>query len=114
MMTKPDFLVIGAMRSGTSSIYTYLKKHPNVVVSEVTKEIEYFSINFWKGLHWFSRHFAAKKDSIIGEVSPYYILHPHAARRISQLAPKVKLIALLRDPVERAYSNYWLRIWMKL
>lgn len=111
----PDYLLIGAQRSGTSSLYGYLVQHP-CVGRAATKELHYFDINFSKGLDWYSTQFLRgarfyvkrffRRPFVIGEASPYYLFHPHAPRRIRKVLPGVKLVALLRNPVERAYSHY--------
>ena len=112
----PDFLIIGAQRSGTTSLYNYLTAHPSIGHS-LWKEVHYFDVNFQKGLSWYKAHFPTKvwrwyrnkrgaNPYLVGESSPYYLFHPHAAKRAYALVPDARLIALLRDPVERAYSHY--------
>jgi hypothetical protein len=107
--TLPDFLVIGTQKGGTTSFYRLLTRHPRVRAA-TTKEVHYFDVHFAKGIDWYASHFPAANDgagrTLTGEASPYYLYHPHAARRASQALPDVKLIALLRDPVDRAYSDY--------
>ena len=102
----PDFIIIGAQKGGTSSLYYYLKFHPQVK-RPIKKEIHYFNIFYDKGLRWYKAHFPLQSDKYMtGEASPGYIFHPETAKRIRDLIPKVKLIVLLRDPLERAYSAY--------
>jgi hypothetical protein len=105
----PDFLVIGVMKGGTTSLFQYLVKHPQVN-PPFRKEIKFFDIHYAQGLNWYRAHFPLKakmlKGSITGEATPYYIFHPLAAQRIAKTLPKVKLIAILRNPVNRAYSHY--------
>ena len=111
----PDTIIIGAMKCGTTSLFRYLCEHPNFSPPK-SKEIHYFDYNYDKGLGWYSRQFPTKKmkwngqlkgqQIITGEASPYYMFHPHAMRRIAHLLPDVKLIVLLRNPVDRAYSHY--------
>ncbi|MET3698879.1 sulfotransferase domain-containing protein [Bacillus oleivorans] len=107
----PDFLIIGAQKCGTTSLYNYLIQHPQIIPAQ-TKEIHFFDIHFNKGWEWYCRQFPLalkpKENGITGEASPYYIFHPHAPNRIFDLMPKVKLIILLRNPVDRAYSHYHL------
>jgi len=104
-----DFLIIGAQRCGTTSLYSYMVLHPQIS-SAKNKEVHYFDIFFYKGLDWYLSQFPSlssnNKNLITGESSPYYIFHPLAAKRIFKIIPKVKLIVLLRNPVERAYSHY--------
>jgi hypothetical protein len=111
----PDFIVIGAMKCGSTSMYDYLKRHPSILPA-YKKAAHYFDMNYSKGLDWYRAHFplsskAAQKETqssllLTGESSPYYIFHPLAAERAKKLLPNAKLIALLRNPVSRAYSHY--------
>lgn len=102
----PDFLIIGAQKGGTSSLFFYLKFH-NQIKRPIKKEIHYFNIHFSKGLNWYKAHFPFKSTRYItGEASPDYIFHPKAPERVKELNPKMKLIVLLRDPIQRAYSAY--------
>lgn len=115
---RPQFLIIGGVRCGTTSMHKYLCKHP-WIARPLTKELHYFGHNYRKGLAWYSAHFSSiayKRmvdklfgcNIITGESSPSYIFYPQAAERARELVPDVKLIALLRNPVERAYSHYQL------
>lgn len=108
--TKPDFLIIGTQRGGTTSLFSLLSDHPEIFMPE-EKEVHYFDLNYDKGIDWYVAKFPAHpRDSkvISGEASPYYLFHPHVPARVAKDLPEVKLIALLRDPVDRAYSNYML------
>jgi hypothetical protein len=105
----PDFLIIGAMRAGTTSLYHLLVQHPQVVRA-VTKEVHFFDLNFGRGANWYRAHFRRKTSGpqpLTGESSPYYLFHPLAAARAASLLPDARLIVILRDPVRRAYSHYW-------
>ena len=105
----PDFLVIGTMRGGTSSLYQYLSAHPQVVGS-VRKEVEYFSAFHDRGERWYRQHFplrtAVGRTRQAFEATPSYLFHPHAAGRAHALLPDARLIVLLRDPVRRARSHH--------
>ena len=106
----PDFLIIGAQKCGTTFLYHLLCQHP-CVEPATTKEVHFFDTSFAEGVQWYRSHFSTptEKDGrkmLTGESSPYYIYHPHAARRAAKVVPQVKLIALLRNPVDRAYSDY--------
>src|SRR5947209_1159841 len=112
----PDFLIIGAQKAGTTSLYRYLAAHPDIVAS-TRKEVHFFDINFWRGEWWYRSLFPLRRrlqrrpplrnrPAITGEASPYYLFHPFAPERAAQLLPDAKLIVLLRDPVERAWSHY--------
>lgn len=112
----PSFIIIGAQRSGTTHLYDLLVRHPNVYPSLI-KEVHYFDRHYEKGHEWYRAHFSpdvaesADKISgarITGEATPCYLFHPFAAKRAATLAPDVKLIVLLRNPVDRAYSQYHL------
>ena len=107
----PHFIIIGAQKAGTSSFYTYLARHPQVQRA-LRKEVHYFDLNYRRGEAWYRAHFPpvaalAPSDQITGEASPYYMAHPHALNRIMRDLPEVKLIALLRNPVERTISHYF-------
>jgi hypothetical protein len=121
----PDFLVIGTKKGGTTSMMSWLVEHPDVLRMfprfQRRKSPHYFDINYARGQRWYRAHFpsslaraahANRKGvrPLVGEASPYYMFHPAAAQRISETVPDVKLIALLREPVARAYSNYWDRV----
>jgi len=116
---KPRFLIIGSQRCGTTSLYNYLIQHPNVT-SASKKEIHYFDTNYDKGNNWYKKHFTItegskrKEELITGEATPYYIFHPHAPYRVRKTLPGVKLIVMLRDPVERAFSHYKHHVKLKV
>lgn len=118
-MTFPNFLVIGAYKSGTTSLHNYLKQHPDIFIPEV-KEPNYFAFvdtqnptvnpaynNSIKTTEDYERLFEkAKFKNAIGEISPEYMANCSAAEAIYSRLPNAKLIAILRNPVERAYSDY--------
>jgi len=106
----PDFVVIGAQKSGTTSFYHLLSQHPYVEPA-AKKELHFFDIFFDKGVEWYRRCFPEPKwrdgrRTITGEATPYYLFHPHAAKRMAEVIPQARLIVLLRNPVDRAYSQY--------
>ena len=120
----PDFLVIGVKRGGTTSVWNWLVEHPNVApmfpALQQIKSPHYFDVNYARGERWYRSHFpsaaaldrAAQRTGIrplTGEASPYYVFHPLAPERVQITVPKVRMIVLLRNPVDRAYSNYWER-----
>ena len=100
-------LIIGAQRSGTSSLFHYLKQHPQISTSNI-KEVHYYDEQYEKGQLWYQRHFPYRinRSKIVLEATPYYLFHPSSAERILHSAPHAKLIVILRDPVQRAYSHY--------
>jgi hypothetical protein len=125
-MTLPNFLIIGAMKAGTTSLYYYLQEHPQVYMSPV-KEPRFFAYGGNPGfrgpgdddahlrvIHDFEEYqklFQAVQGEIaIGEASVQYLVSPQAAERIHQLIPTVKLVVIFRQPAERAFSNYAARV----
>jgi hypothetical protein len=105
----PNFLIIGVMKGGTTSLFKYLAEHPQVA-APFRKEIKFFDSNYSYGLGWYRAHFplasSLRNGLLSGEASPYYIFHPTAPERIHSALPDTKLIVLLRNPVERAFSHY--------
>jgi len=109
----PDFLIIGEAKCGTTSLYNDLVSHPFVLGAAV-KELHFFDLRYQRGIDWYKAQFPLPWRSWrmagdrvqTGEASPYYLFHPHAPLRIKQALPDVRLIAMLRNPVERAYSHY--------
>jgi hypothetical protein len=112
----PDFLVIGAQKAGTTALYAYLRWHPGIG-GPSWKEASFFDRHYSRGEAWYRGHFPnpvrmwrAERTNgrplVTGEASPSYLLHPLAPERVRKLVPEARLIALLRDPVDRAYSQY--------
>lgn len=113
----PDFLIVGAQRCGTTSLFRYLAAHPVVVPPLFQKGIHFFDLDYGRGLRWYRGQFPVRSiadrrvaatgyRAMSGEASPYYVFHPLAAARIAHDLPAVKLIVLIRDPVERALSAH--------
>jgi hypothetical protein len=116
----PDFLVIGTKRGGTTSLWRYLLQHPLVpplFPAWNTKTSHYFEDNYGRGEAWYRSHFPTRRQRTalerrhggpvrVGEAAPLYMFHPLAAGRVAELMPQAKMIVLLRDPVERAYSHW--------
>ena len=103
----PAAMIIGAMKSGTSSLHNYLTQHPGVI-APLRKEVHYFDLQYGKGERWYRANFGkAGQAGLNLDSSPYYLFHPLAPQRAHELLPEAKLIVLLRDPVRRAYSHYW-------
>ena len=101
----PDFAIIGAMKSGTSSIRAALDEHPE---SFCARETHFFCENFERGTDWYLERFATAGDvRRIGEKTADYLYHRDALDRMAQMLPGAQMIVMLRDPVDRAYSNYW-------
>lgn len=112
----PDYLVIGTQKGGTTSLYYYLIGHPHVAAA-LEEEIHFFDINFGRGPGWYQAHFPLRasrtlarylhmREFKVGESTPYYLFHPHAPRRVHATVPSAKLVVLLRNPIDRAYSHY--------
>ena len=114
----PSFLILGAQRSGTTTLYGHLTAHPRIAAA-LRKEVHYFDFQYGKGRRWYLAHFPPKRTwrrgnasssreglALTGEGSPYYLVHPLAPERVHAFNPAMKLIAILRDPVERAWSHY--------
>jgi len=113
----PDFLIIGAQKGGTTSLYAYLTQHPGIISSE-KKEVHYFGHpkNQLQGQTWYRKHFPSKAymkalevklgySPITGEATPN-MNQPFMPRLVHELLPNVKLIAMLRNPIDRAFSQY--------
>ncbi|MEL6232580.1 MAG: sulfotransferase domain-containing protein [Cyanobacteria bacterium J06627_3] len=113
----PSFLIVGAQKCGTTSLYDYLVEHPQLWAAYI-KEVHFFDgglepiiNNFQKGEPWYRANFplksAIKQGGHTFEASPLYMFNPLAPKRIFELLPNVKLIAVLRNPTERAISHYF-------
>jgi hypothetical protein len=111
----PNFFVIGGVRCGTTSIYHYLGQH-NCIKQAAYDELGYFDDNFHLGLNWYRSLFPTKfmqknieseyKKFLTYDVTPFYIYNPLVVDRIFKFSPHAKIIAVLRNPIDRAYSNY--------
>jgi Sulfotransferase domain len=111
----PSFIIAGAQKAGTTSLWAYLSEHPSIE-PPMTKEIHFFDVNFNYGIDWYRMHYpligapesnaGSCTPSHTGESSPYYTFHPLAAERMAATLPQVKVILLLRNPIDRAYSHY--------
>lgn len=108
---KPEFLIIGAAKSGTTYAFNLLKQHPDLELPK-EKEINYFDYNYFKGDKWYTYKFPFlnKKRKITGEASPCYLYHPLAPERAFRFNPNFKIIIFLRNPVYRALSNYFMKM----
>lgn len=112
----PDWLIIGTQKGGTTSLYEYLITHPDVGGAS-RKEVHFFDLKWEKGVDWYRTHFpttlqAQARERETGrpfhvlEGTPYYMFHPAAPERVRQVLPEVRLMAVLRNPVDRALSHY--------
>lgn len=109
-MVFPSFIGIGAQRSGSTWLHLLLKQHPKIYMPEKRKEIHFFDQNYHKGLEWYESFFPDKQSAInyqaIGEITPEYLNISECAERIACLTSVQKLIVILRNPVNRVYSQY--------
>jgi Sulfotransferase family len=112
----PDFLVVGAQRAGTTSLHEWLARHPAVRFPRLGKGVHYFDTASQHSPSWYRAHFPRRAaiescraefgPTAVGEASPYYLFHPAVPGRVRALLPDVRYIAILRDPVSRAWSHY--------
>jgi hypothetical protein len=114
----PDFVIIGAARAGTTSLYSWLCQHPFVAPAS-RKEVNYFDYNYYRGEGWYRTHFPTAREReefaaahgrpfLTGEASPAYMSHDWAPERLARGLPDAKLLVTLRNPVDRAYSQFQL------
>lgn len=117
MRAEPTFLVVGAQRAGTTSLFRALLEHPHVLRPIMHKGVNYFDVNFHRSWSWYLGHFPLEASTrrsrppgqpgaAVFEASGYYMFHPHAPGRIAEHLPEVRIVAMVRDPVQRAYSAY--------
>ena len=121
----PSFLIVGAQRAGTTALFYYLRIHPEIApprgadaAVEWPKEIHFFDEKFGKGVRWYRSFFPLRARQrlaerrgaslIAGEATPSYLFYPLVPERVAATLPEVRVIAMLRDPIERAYSHYQL------
>lgn len=121
LRADPDYLVIGTKRGGTTSMAKWLLEHPDVAplfpARETRKGTYYFDVNYNRGSAWYKSHFPTKsslaaqakkkgRPVVVGEATPYYLHSPNAAERAFAAAPNAKIIALIRNPIDRAFSHW--------
>ena len=111
-MPLPDFIIVGAMKAGTTTLADYLRHHSEIYMPE--EELHFFDArggytDRWeRGVKWYEKQFeSADPSDICGEKTPTYSCLPSVPERIYQVVPDVKIIWILRNPVDRSYSNYW-------
>ena len=113
---EPGFILIGAQRCGTTSLFRALTAHPQVMPPAFHKGVNYFDLNYYRGAQWYRAHFPVAEIArrrtghhgapVAFEASGYYLYHPQAMERLGHDMPRTKLVAMLRDPVERAFSAH--------
>lgn len=109
MLKLPNFLIVGAQKAGTTAMYYSMANHSQVFVP-ATKEINYFNedTNYSKGVAWYAAHFVScPEGSLACESTPEYMYDPRVPERMAAIVPDAKLVVMLRNPVDRAYSAYW-------
>jgi hypothetical protein len=106
----PSFIVIGGQRCGTTTIFQTLAEHPQIRRPIAEKGTDYFTLNYLRGVEWYRSRMPLAVGSTDGrltfEACTYYMFHPLAIDRIARDLPNIKLVAMLRDPVSRAFSAY--------
>ena len=103
----PSFVIVGAMRGGTSALTRAISQHPDVFIAP-GKEMHFFNRNFERGLDWYEGRFAGSDAAAArGEATPLYMYDPQALRRMVETLPSARFIAIIRHPVDRSYSHYW-------
>ena len=111
----PDVVIVGAQRAGTTTLFRMLSEHPQVTRPTLSKGTAFFDLNYQRGMRWYRAHFPLRatawmrsrgKRHLTFESCGYYMFHPHAAARMAEQLPHVQVVALLRDPVDRAYSAH--------
>ena len=112
----PDFLIIGAQKAGTTALYAYLREHP-AIAGPPWKEVSFFDRHYTRGAGWYRGNFPNRLylrrmqartgvTPLVGEASPSYLFHPFAPERVEALIPEARLVALVRNPIDRALSHY--------
>ena len=112
----PDFLIIGAQKAGTTALYAYLREHP-AVAGPPWKEVSFFDRHYARGAAWYRGNFPNRlylrrmqartgATPLVGEASPSYVFHPLGPERVASLVPEARLVALVRNPIDRALSHY--------
>jgi hypothetical protein len=97
--------LIGAMRAGTTSLFESLVRHPEIR-SPSRKEIHFFDLHFHRGANWYRAFFPLRRSTLTLDASPSYLTHPEVAQRAFELIPAARIVVLVRDPAERAWSHY--------
>lgn len=110
MSDRPDFVLVGAMRAGSSSLNRYLADHPGVFMAR-EKEVHYFDLHYDRGPAWYAERFAdAPPGALTGESTPAYWVNEKAMTRLVADLPHARCLLTLRHPVDRAYSHYWMKV----
>eukprot|EP01133_Synstelium_polycarpum_P012636 gene12636-14842_t len=113
----PNFIIIGAMKAGTTFLDYYIQKHP-LIAKHSKKEIWFFNAYYSKGIEWYADHFepvySIDNQKVIGEATPFYVNNPHTPARMYMTLKNARLIMMMRDPVDRALSQYYFSLkWIE-
>ncbi len=107
----PDFVVAGVPRAGTTTLAAHLRGLDDVVLPAV-KEPHFFSLHRSRGLDWYASLYRdARADQVCGDITPAYLVHPGAVADLARTLPDARVVVVLRNPVDRAYSHFWLNQW---
>lgn len=112
LRARPDFLLIGTQRGGTTSLYRYLESHPDVRWPALVKGPHWFDVHYDESARWYRSYFplvspvGGERTWQTGEACPYYLFHPAVPKRVAAHLPDVRLVAVIREPVSRAWSHY--------
>jgi hypothetical protein len=111
LRSKPDFLIVGAQKAGTTSLYNYLEHHPQILPNKSWKEVHYYDDweNYQKGIGWYLGHFPykfQKRNKLTFEATPAYLYYQHIPPLIKQDLGNIKIVIILRNPATRAYSAW--------
>lgn len=106
---KIDYLIIGAQKSGTTSLYEYINAHLMALPAR-KKEVHYFDKHAEEGPKWYHERFNWKEEGLRGEATPYYLFDEKCPNLVHQYSKDIRLITILRDPIERAFSHYRMNV----
>jgi hypothetical protein len=117
---RPNFLILGAQKAGTTSLHSYLSEHP-AVLSASMKEVQYFNKLYDRGESWYRAQFPLVTNArtirrrldvtpAVGEATAAYLFHPRVPERVHAFDPRMNLVAVIRDPVDRAYSHFQMEL----
>lgn len=106
-MPLPTFVIAGAQKSGTTSLADTMRQHRQIQLSR-PKELHFFDRHFDRGLEWYASKFHPEPQATqVGEATPAYMYDPVARKRLTATLPEARIVVILRNPVDRAYSHYW-------
>jgi hypothetical protein len=117
----PDFVIVGAQKAATTSLMRYLKQHPDIVVEPGVGEVHFFDNHWAKGEHYYRSFFPpvarmerrreqTERVTLTGEKTPYYLMHPLVPERAARTIPHARLVAILRNPVDRAAAHHQMNV----